>query len=241
MPYFRRPKDHEHPYAQISNAMLEDPELSFKAKGILSYLLSRCDEWDVYQSQLAELGPDGGSAVRSGIEELMEAGYLNRKKRRNDDGTFEEWEYIVRETPVDGAASRTRFSNTGSSNTGSSNTGESQPTNTDEHQDGQHQNGEGGGEITDAEELTVDLVMAWRDVRGAPPMTEGIEQALHRWAKAGTVTDPDLFAEVLRGAVDSTAGRNAGIDLKILRESYENQESAQTSKYMPSDDPDLDL
>jgi len=99
MPTFRRPKDHEHPYAQISNDVLNNEQLSFKAKGILSYLLARPDDWETYQSHLADLGPDGKHAVRSGIKELREAGYLERAVVRGPDGQYQGYEYIVYEHP----------------------------------------------------------------------------------------------------------------------------------------------
>jgi hypothetical protein len=99
MAYFRRPKDHEHPYAQIANELLEDPSLSLKAKGLLAYLLSRSDDWEVYQQQLQKVGPDGRTSIRSALEELREAGYLDRIQWRAGDGRFSNYEYIVYEEP----------------------------------------------------------------------------------------------------------------------------------------------
>lgn len=126
MPTFRRPKDHEHPYAQIANDILDDGELSFKAKGLLSYLLARSDDWEVYQSQLASLGPDGRSAVRSGIKELREAGFLERRVVRDDDGQFDGYEYVVYERRHSPGISETE-----NSEIGKSDFGKSDPTNTD--------------------------------------------------------------------------------------------------------------
>jgi len=100
MAYFRRPRDHDHPYAQIANEVLEDSDLSFKAKGILAYLLSRSDDWQVRQGQLESLGPDGRHAVRSGVQELREVGYLDRTQLRKPDGGFLSHEYVVFETPA---------------------------------------------------------------------------------------------------------------------------------------------
>lgn len=97
MPVLRRPHDHEHPYAQISNDVLDDGELSFKAKGLLSYLLARSDDWEIYLSQLTDVGPDGRHAIRSAIQELREAGFLKRSVHRDEEGKFDGYEYIVYE------------------------------------------------------------------------------------------------------------------------------------------------
>jgi hypothetical protein len=96
-------------------------------------------------------------------------------------------------------------------------------------------------EITFEEELTMDLVDAWRSVRGSPALTKGIEDTLFRWAREGEVTDAETFENVLRDAVDSTAGRGVGIDLAVLRDEYQEAERKATAKYMPSSDPDLDV
>lgn len=104
--------------------MLEASDLSFKAKGLLSYLLSRSDEWEVYQAQLQEIGPDGETAVRSGLEELQEAGYLEKRRIRDEEGKFQGWEYVIYENPTD-----TRNPETGKPDLGDSDIGKSRPTN----------------------------------------------------------------------------------------------------------------
>lgn len=60
---------------------LDDPKLSWKAKGILAYfLLAEKRGENVNQQDLFGLSTDGESSVRSGIQELMKAGYLTRKR-----------------------------------------------------------------------------------------------------------------------------------------------------------------
>lgn len=130
MPYFRRPKDEQNPYARIHNAVLEDSDLSFKAKGILCYLLSKSDDWEVYQAQLSRLGPDGETAVRSGLKELIEAGYVHRFQTKDGSGKFGQYLYIICEEPRSNVeATETWFSDLGKSDTGKSDTGKSRPTN----------------------------------------------------------------------------------------------------------------
>ena len=146
MPTFRRPKDHEHPYAQIANDLLEDPSLSLKAKGLMAYLLSRSDKWEVYQAQLETIGPDGEHAVRTALQELRNAGYVERNRLHNESGQFDGYEYLLFEDPqptTQAGGTVSGKSETGKSSTGFSSTGESSPTNTDEYQDGKNQSRSG--------------------------------------------------------------------------------------------------
>jgi hypothetical protein len=233
MAYFRRPKNHEHPYAQIANSVLEDKDLSFKAKGILSYLLSRSDEWEVYQAQLADLGPDGETAVRSGIKELMKAGYLERSPRRNDDGTIAKWEYIVYESPIDGDASRT-----GSSHTGSHNTGESKPTNTEEQQNGINQDGsprarEGKGGMEDGEEENLHReddppgITAWIESTGERPSL-GTKQTLRQMFTGESSPDyhHEVFRKTVKEAYLNVDGKAHRIGLGYRLSAYERKLSS---------------
>lgn len=68
-----RPPDR---FTRVANDVIEDPRLSFKALGLLVYILSKPDHWEVSREHLATTHPDGLSAVRSGLRELREAGYI---------------------------------------------------------------------------------------------------------------------------------------------------------------------
>lgn len=78
-----RPSDN---FAQIHNAALADGRLSFKARGILAFLLSRPPGWKTSAERLARSGTDGERAVKSGLKELEAHGYLKRT-RMHADGT----------------------------------------------------------------------------------------------------------------------------------------------------------
>lgn len=65
-------------YAMIPNALLRDSSLSFKAKGIISLLLSNNDGWKSYKSVLALMSTDGRDSIESGLKELERAEYLKR-------------------------------------------------------------------------------------------------------------------------------------------------------------------
>jgi hypothetical protein len=66
-------------FAQISTHMLRNPNLSCKAKGLLCMLLSnRKGHWTSFSKGLEKLCSDGPDALRTGLKELEEAGYLLR-------------------------------------------------------------------------------------------------------------------------------------------------------------------
>jgi hypothetical protein len=89
-------------YAQIDNRVLADQRLSWKAKGILVYLLSKPNNWKVQIGDLVKRSPDGECAVRSALDELLEIGYAERITTRGSNGKFESWNYIIHEEPLCG-------------------------------------------------------------------------------------------------------------------------------------------
>ena len=81
---FRTIKDPDNPYVQIDRRPLDNDQLSFKAKGILTYLMSRPDGWQVNIEDLINRSTDGKSAIRSGIKELKDAGHIRYKELPRD-------------------------------------------------------------------------------------------------------------------------------------------------------------
>lgn len=94
-----RKEVHDRNFTIIENSTIRDPRLSFKATGILCYLLSKPDGWQVNNRELAQNKKDGREAVMSGLRELEELGYLERFKERQADGTFVNVS-VVREIPT---------------------------------------------------------------------------------------------------------------------------------------------
>ena len=89
-------------FTQVSNEILRNKSLSWKARGILSYLLSCKDGWNFSLSGVCALSDkDGMNSLRTGIEELKKAGYLEIKPVQGDGGKFlgQEW-YIYNRTTV---------------------------------------------------------------------------------------------------------------------------------------------
>lgn len=81
-------------YTVVDNACIIDKGLSFKALGLLVYLLSRPDNWNFNYRHLSTTHTDGNAAVMSAMRELQERGYIRRRKVKNDDGTFT-WHFDV--------------------------------------------------------------------------------------------------------------------------------------------------
>ena len=86
-------------YTQIPNYILNNKNLSWGAKGLLCYLLSKPDDWQVYESEIATHSKDGRRLTHRYFGELLERGYMTKDKRRDDKGRFDGWEYCVYAIP----------------------------------------------------------------------------------------------------------------------------------------------
>ena len=78
----------EHNFLIISNSVVRDKRLSFKARGILLEILSQPDGWTITAESLAAEGQEGISAVLSAFKELREIGYMRTEKLRDAKGQF---------------------------------------------------------------------------------------------------------------------------------------------------------
>lgn len=85
-------------YVVLDKYFINDIKLSWKAKGIMAYMLSKPDNWTFYIDELVKHSADGKSSFRSGFKELQDYGYVKRMRTRNKKGTFD-WETIVQERP----------------------------------------------------------------------------------------------------------------------------------------------
>lgn len=85
-------------YTKVGNEIFADDRISFRAKGVLMYLLSKPDSWKVSERQLAAVGDEGVTAIRAALKELERAGYIQRCRRQGANGRFE-WESVVFDEP----------------------------------------------------------------------------------------------------------------------------------------------
>ncbi len=80
MPILRVVKNKEHPYVMLNMAALNDPRLSWKAKGLHSYLMTKPDDWKVYLSELIKHSTDKRVSTGEGIKELERYGYIVKQR-----------------------------------------------------------------------------------------------------------------------------------------------------------------
>jgi len=89
-------------FVMIDRGFLENPNLSWKAKGILAYLLSKPDNWKVIVKDLVNHATDGKAAVYSGLGELKGQGHYQKTPVRDSVGRrISHWEGTVSEVPME--------------------------------------------------------------------------------------------------------------------------------------------
>lgn len=87
-------------FSIVDNDVIEDQRLSYKARGLLIYMLSKPDDWKFYPEELAKHSDkDGVKAVNSALQEIETAGYLTRKQDRDQSGHFKSVDYLLSEVP----------------------------------------------------------------------------------------------------------------------------------------------
>lgn len=87
-------------YTVMSNHHLRNKELSLKAKGLLSQMLSLPEDWDYTLAGLSYINRESIDAIRTAVWELEKAGYIRRSQSRDDKGKMAEMVYTIYEQPV---------------------------------------------------------------------------------------------------------------------------------------------
>jgi hypothetical protein len=85
-------------YTVINNTILNDSRLSWKARGLAAYLLTKPDNWNISREHLETQAPDGSASVRSALKELRNLGYITSEPGRTTDGRFR-WDTVLHEIP----------------------------------------------------------------------------------------------------------------------------------------------
>lgn len=126
-------------FTALSNTIVRDDSLSWKARGIFLYLFSQSDDWDFYETEVANHATDGRNSLRSGLKELEEKGYIQRERVRNEKGQLMSSNWLLSDQPMSqklmlqkpmydnrtldsSTLSNTNLSNTNKSNTNNKNT-----------------------------------------------------------------------------------------------------------------------
>jgi hypothetical protein len=86
-------------YTIMSNHHLRNINLTLKAKGLLSQMLSLPDEWDYTLDGLAHINREKIDAIRTAVWELEREGYIVRRQGRDARGKMAAIEYVIYEVP----------------------------------------------------------------------------------------------------------------------------------------------
>lgn len=90
----RAPHDEQHPFTRITNQVLENKELSARAKGLFCYMLSAKDNWQFYETELFKHFTEGRDALRTAVHELEHFGYIQKESKK-----FARTIWIINEIP----------------------------------------------------------------------------------------------------------------------------------------------
>jgi len=86
-------------YTVMSNHHLRNKELSLKAKGLLSQMLSLPEDWDYTLAGLSHINREKIDAIREAVKELEKAGYIVRSRERDEKGRLRGADYVIFEQP----------------------------------------------------------------------------------------------------------------------------------------------
>ena len=86
-------------YTVMSNHHLRNKELSLKAKGLLSQMLSLPEDWDYTLAGLSYINREKIDAIREAVRELERAGYIQRSRERDEKGRLRGTDYVIFEQP----------------------------------------------------------------------------------------------------------------------------------------------
>ena len=86
-------------YTVMSNHHLRNKELTLKAKGLLSQMLSLPEDWDYTLAGLSRINREKIDAIREAVRELEKAGYIQRSRERDEKGRLRGADYIIYEKP----------------------------------------------------------------------------------------------------------------------------------------------
>ena len=84
----------------MSHIARNDSSISFKAFGLLSYLMGLPEDWEIHVSHLVKVKKEGREAVYAAIKELINAGYMKRIDVRDEDNKFVRVDYLVSDEKI---------------------------------------------------------------------------------------------------------------------------------------------
>ena len=97
MAIFRTKKNRE--FTTLPNSTLQNVSLSWEARGLLAYLISLPEDWEIHMSELVNRAPSGKDKLARIVKELTQNGYIVKEHLRGERGRFEDWIYDVHDEP----------------------------------------------------------------------------------------------------------------------------------------------
>lgn len=191
-------------YTTMSNAHFREKEMSLKAKGLLSLMLSLPDEWDFSEVGLSKLSKDGVGSTAKALDELELFGYLRRTQNKDDSGKFAGYEYDIFETPqinlpyTENPFTENPFTEKEvqlNTNISSNNTNNNKPNNTKKSKK---------EKIKEFPEVVLSIFEFWNEKKIIPhkcltnEFGEAIEKALKNYTEEEIKCYIDRYAEVLK-------------------------------------------
>ena len=82
----------------VPNELLNNPEISLRAKGLYAYINSKPDGWDFSAERIANDQKEGVSSVKTALRELEKCGYLLRVLIK-ENGFFKGYDYNIYDKP----------------------------------------------------------------------------------------------------------------------------------------------
>ncbi|WP_291475726.1 helix-turn-helix domain-containing protein [Corynebacterium sp.] len=198
-----RPEDD---FTLVSNTLMRDPDLTDRAKAVYLYMRSHRTGWQLNTSTIAEALGRSRNTVMSAINDLIEAGYVERIQGRVNGGMFSTIEYVVHASPRC-VNSEQRSDGVQELSTGCSNIEQASVqklstncSNIEPHKKTRNKTKEKTRENTSA--YPDEFETFWR----AYPKKTGKKAALRRWREAVKTTDPALITAKAAEYARSVAG-----------------------------------
>jgi len=86
-------------YGQTPNKLLNNSDITLKAKGLFGFLQSKPNGWKFSAFRISKQTKDGPESVRTALKELEENGCLKRKAVRDENGKWNGYDYYLLEPP----------------------------------------------------------------------------------------------------------------------------------------------
>lgn len=95
-----RVQKHTSRYTVIDNTGLNDRRLSLKSRGLLGFLLTKPDDWEISVAGIVSSGPDGKDSVQAALKELERFGYAEYRTVRGEHGRLGGKKWVVFERSI---------------------------------------------------------------------------------------------------------------------------------------------